>query len=158
MNAAWAHLLMNHIPVVGSWLVTILLLVAWLRRDAYLQRVSFIATVIIGLMVLPTYLSGGRAARFLQNFTADVSESAIDAHAGLAGTATAVFLVIALLALGAAIGVYHEPRRLKIFSPLLLLCLLGNNILLGIVAHRGAFIRHPEIAAEPSAESTFSPH
>lgn len=149
---------MNHIPVVGCWIVTVLLLVAWLRRDEHLQRISFIITVIVGLTVLPTYLSGGRAARFLENFTADVSENAINAHANLAGTATAVFLTIALLALAAAIGVYHVPRRLKIFSPVILLCLVANSILLATVAHRGAFIRHPEIAAEPSAESTFSPH
>lgn len=158
MNAAWAHLLMNHIPVVGCWLVTILLLVSWLRHDAYLQRVSFIATVIVGLTVLPTYLSGGKAARFLGDFTADVSDKAIHAHAGLASIATAVFLIIALLALAAAIAVYHEPRRLKIVSPLLLLCLIGNSILLGAVAHRGAFIRHPEITAAPSDEPAFSPH
>lgn len=158
MNAAWAHLLMNHIPVVGCWLVTVFLLVSWLRRDAYLQRVSFIATVIVGFAVLPSYLSGGKAARFLEGFTADVSEQAIDAHASLAGAATTLSLTIALLALGAAIAVYHEPRRLKIASPLILLFLIGNSILLATVAHRGAVIRHPEILAEPSDESAFSPH
>jgi hypothetical protein len=95
MNPAHFHLATNHIPVVGSGGVPLLMLWAAARKNDQLKRVSLAGFVLIALVAIPVYLSG-KAAEDQVAHLAGVSESIIESH-----EASAAVTLVALEALGA---------------------------------------------------------
>ena len=58
MNAPHLHLILNHVPTIGSAIALGLLLLGLLRRQEALTRVSLEVFFVIALITLPAYLSG----------------------------------------------------------------------------------------------------
>ena len=77
MTLSHLHLVLNHVPVIGSVIAFGLLLLAVLRRSADLRRAALEIVVLVGLFSLPAYLSGAGG----QNEIAD--KSAADLRAWL---------------------------------------------------------------------------
>ncbi|HSQ05685.1 MAG TPA: hypothetical protein VLN59_16725, partial [Burkholderiales bacterium] len=78
-DLAHVHLLLNHVPTIGTILGLGLLLLSFIRRSEHLRKVSFELMFIIALATLPVYLSGNAAAEALKG-AAGVSTTAIAAH------------------------------------------------------------------------------
>ena len=62
MTLSHLHLVLNHVPVIGSVIAFGLLLLALVRRSADLRRAGLEVFVLVGLLSLPAYLSGARRA------------------------------------------------------------------------------------------------
>ena len=58
MNAPHLHLILNHVPTIGSAIALGLLLLGLLRRQEALTRVSLEVFYVVALLTLPAYLSG----------------------------------------------------------------------------------------------------
>jgi len=58
MNTPHLHLLLNHVPTVGTVIAFGLFLLSFVRKDDGLKRVSLEVFYIIALLTLPAYLSG----------------------------------------------------------------------------------------------------
>ncbi len=76
---AHLHLLLNHIPIIGSIFVTVLFIVALLYRNVFLQKVSLWFLVGIALFTAATYATGGDTALAVQGLPG-VSEAMILNH------------------------------------------------------------------------------
>ena len=76
---AHLHLLLNHFPTIGSICGLGLLLMAYLRQEDGLKKVSLEAFFLIGLATLPLYLTGHGADEALKN-AAGVDHNAIAVH------------------------------------------------------------------------------
>jgi len=57
MNAAHAHLLLNHIPILGMLFGLLLLLYALVRGNDDIKKASFGAFVITSLITIPAFSS-----------------------------------------------------------------------------------------------------
>ena len=66
MNQAHLHLLVNHLPVVGSLFAFALLGAGLLRRNLTLTQAGLVAVLAAGLLGLPAQLSGAGAAAIAQ--------------------------------------------------------------------------------------------
>lgn len=86
------HLLLNHFPTIGTVLALGLLLCAQFRKSEELQRTGLILFVIIALLGIPTYISGGAARRAIEG-TADISSDIIAAHQDAATFAFGALLI-----------------------------------------------------------------
>ena len=75
MNATHLHLMLNHIPVIGTGFALLLLLVALAKRSDEWKKVSLWFFVLIALLTVPAYVTG---------------EPAEDGVKGLPGIAKAV--------------------------------------------------------------------
>src|SRR5918993_5499586 len=73
MTLSHLHLVLNHVPVIGSVVAFGLLLLALVRRSADLRRAALEVAVLAGLLSLPAYLSGAGA----QAEVADKSAAAV---------------------------------------------------------------------------------
>ena len=73
------HLLLNHVPTVGSVAGVGLLLLALVRRNDHLLRAGFEVLFIVALATLPVYLTGVAAEGAIEGLDG-VSAEAIETH------------------------------------------------------------------------------
>jgi uncharacterized membrane protein len=156
MNAAHAHLLLNHLPVLGILFSIPLLAFAWWQGTEILRRVALFAVVVAGLLALPAFWTGEPAEETVERIPG-VSESAIESHEELAKFALAASLSAAVIA---AAGLVMARRRGK--TPgVVLAATVGVScaaaVLMGLTANRGGQIRHSEIVGDGPAAGAAAP-
>jgi uncharacterized membrane protein len=144
MTLAHVHLLLNHVPTVGTAIVLGLFLLAFIRKSDELKRVSLEAFFVIALLTLPAYLSGVAAQQEIQD-RPDVSSVLIAAHAD---SAVLAFVLMQLTGGFAWLALWQlrriaRPARVTLFAVLLL-----STLTMAVTARTatlGGEIRHPEI-------------
>jgi hypothetical protein len=149
MNPAHAHLLVNHLPIIGAALAIPLLLVSLWRRD---ERGTFLSAV---LVVVIAGLGGqaaersGHAAEEIVEHLPGVEERWVEEHEERAEVAAWMALANAGLAVVTLALIWRRRGPVPAWGPgLLLLTSLATSATLGWTALAGGEIRHPEIHAE----------
>jgi len=79
MNLAHVHVVINHVPSLGSVVAVCLLVFAILKRNDVLKKATFQLLVFISLMALPTFMTGNASQAILKN-QSDVTKGLIQAH------------------------------------------------------------------------------
>jgi hypothetical protein len=144
MNGAHLHLIINHVPVLGTIFGLGLLAFALWRGSDELKKAALGIFVIIALLTVPTYLTG-EPAWHVVNGLPGVSDSVFHQHddaAGVAFTGSAVLGVLALIGLIWFRG--GKPVK-KWFSALVLAGAVAVSGLMLWTANLGGQIRHTEI-------------
>src|SRR4029434_4393979 len=67
MNAAYVHLLLNHVPVLGVLFALGLLGWAVFRRSDTLLRAGWATLVVVALVALPVYFTGEDAEEVVED-------------------------------------------------------------------------------------------
>lgn len=151
MNFAHWHLLLNHLPVLGTAFGTLVLLTALLKRSDELKRLSLGVFVLAALAAVPAYLTGEPAEGVIERLP-NVAENLIERHEDWA--------LISLVATGltgalALVGwfAYRKTERLPqwLSAGALGLALVTSG-LMAWTANLGGQIRHPEIVAANAAQ------
>ena len=143
MNAAHLHLILNHFPIIGTFMALLVLLLGWLGKKNAVQKTALILFVFVGLISVPVYLSGGGAEDIVEKFPG-ISEQAIEAHEE---SAVVTLIFIELLAVAALMGFALFGRREKLPKEFLLfVAILGINVavLAAKTSNLGGKIRHPQ--------------
>jgi len=152
MALSHLHLVLNHVPVVGSVIASGLLLLALVRRSADLRRAGLEVVVLVGLCSLPAYLSGVGGQRDLAG-RPEVVVAMVRAHhdAALLGSIAMLVTVMA-----AWVGLWQTRRRTQpargVFGAVLLLAIV-TLALMGRASNLGGQIRHPEVSALQAAQA-----
>ena len=145
MNWAHVHLMLNHLPVLGT--IFGLLLLAWavVRRDERLQRAGLATFVLTALAAIPVFLTGEPSEKIVEDL-AGTAEAAIEAH-----EEAAVIALIAIEALGAmALAALFLFRKRGVPRPLAgaaLVFALATAGWMAQTANLGGRIRHAELGA-----------
>ncbi len=148
MNGAHLHLMLNHLPVIGTLIATGLLTVAVLRPNDSLRRAALALLVLGGFAAGAAQLTGEPAEETVED-RVGVSESAIESHEDAAKLATIGAVVLAVGAAGALLAF----RRRGVPNAAAVALLVGGFAVTGAMAwtaNLGGLIRHPEIAAAGS--------
>jgi hypothetical protein len=144
MTLAHLHLLLNHVPTVGSVVVLGLLLLAYIRRNEHLKHVALEVLFVIALVVFPLYVTGVGAQRELRG-RPEISDTAIRQHqdVAIAGfTLTEFAGFVAWLALW---QVRRGGRAARGLVPIVMVLLAVALAVMAWAANLGGEIRHPEI-------------
>lgn len=150
MSAAHLHLVMNHVPTVGSVVALGLLLLSFVRRNEHLRHVALEVLFVIALVTLPVYVTG-LAGQYELRDRPDVSVDAMRSHhdAALIG-----FTVMELAGFAAWVALWQSRRRGRpargLVSAVTMLLIVALAIM-GRAANIGGEIRHPEILAGGAA-------
>ena len=142
MNAAYLHLTLNHIPVLGSVFGIVLLAVALLRRNETLLRAAWVSFVVVALVAIPVYFSG-RSAEDIVKHEPGVTKDAIHAHEDIALFALVGAEALGILALWALV-LSRRGRTPAWLGPGSLVLAIVVAGLMGFTAERGGRINHPE--------------
>ena len=157
MNAAHAHLLLNHIPVIGAILGVMVLVWGFYRRNADVRTAAMLLFVIVALLSIPAFLTGEPAEHMI-NKMPGVDRKLIHEH-----EEAAEFAIWVMEGLGVAslAGLYFAwtnkpvPRWLNI---VILALGLATAAAMARTSNLGGVIRHPEINGVPAQAPTEQAH
>lgn len=150
MNGPHWHLILNHIPVLGTAFGLGLLLFALWRKSDELKKAAFGTLVLIALLAVPAYLTGEPAEGGVKGL-AGVVKSDIEHHEE---AATIAFVGVLVLGVGALAGCIVFRRGKTIpgwFSSLIVAAALIVSGLMAWTANLGGQVRHSEIRGGPGA-------
>ena len=148
MNTAHLHLLLNHLPVIGTIFALMLLAFAWLRKSSELGKTGLGFFVALGLIGIVVYLTGEPAEELVEGLPG-ISETLLESHEEAALISTALLALYGLFAGYELFRFRGADRRLPRSATALALGLaLVPAIAMGYTANLGGMIRHDEIRAE----------
>jgi uncharacterized membrane protein len=153
MNPAHLHLMLNHIPVLGTPFCMALVGWALIQKSEELKRVSLGAFVIVALLAIPAYLTGEPAEEVIEHLPG-VSKATIEEHEDAATFAFAGVLAVGVAALGGL--VFHwraKPAPNWIVVVVLVLSVIVFAMMIR-TANLGGLIRHPELRSDFRAQQT----
>jgi uncharacterized membrane protein len=155
MTLAHLHLLLNHVPTVGTVIALALLLMSLIRRNEGMKRLGLELFCVIGLITVVTYVSGLGAQPSVEEMGADVEIIQRHHDAAFQGS---VFMV--LTGFVAWLGLWKSRRgaHASLDVPAVLLLSAITVALMARAANLGGEIRHPEILTpEAAASAAISP-
>ena len=153
MNWAHLHLALNHIPVLGTLFVGILLVTACLKRSEELMRLSLAWFVALTIISLPIKFTGDFAYQAVGD-SPWLLPAGINAHEQAADQATTG---IFLLGLVAATGLFQARggRSIPAWTiPVTAVLALATFVLMARTANLGGQLRHEEIRPSGSRPAT----
>ena len=145
MNWAHLHLLLNHIPVLGTVFGLVLLAYAIVRRNDALKKVALGAFVAIALVALPVYFTGEPAEEIVEG-TAGVSKAAIEAHEESALVSLVGVELLGIIALIGPVTARARPVSATVSGATLVVS-LATAALIVRTANLGGQVHHEEIRA-----------
>ena len=143
MNAANWHLLLNHLPIIGTYFSTILLVIGILIKNQTIKNTGLGFFILTALFAIPALLTG-EGAKDVLNSIGQKNEYFINQHEKLAENAFWLSISIAIFSIGALIG-WRKKKQTQILTITVLLTGLGNSILMTAAGNTGGQIRHTEI-------------
>lgn len=144
MNPLHVHLLINHLPVFGTLLGIVVLMLALWRRSEQIESVAYFLFIISSLGAVISYLTGEGAEEAVEHIQG-ISKTAIERHEDFA-----IYPLLTLILLGvvSVVGIIliQEKSRLvgKIRSVLLILAVI-SFVLIAWAGYLGGQIRHTEL-------------
>lgn len=150
MNWAYAHLLLNHFPVLGTLFGLTLLGYAMIRRNDTLKRAALGTFVVVALLALPAYFTGEPAEEVVER-AAGISKSLIEAHEDAALLSLIGVELLGLVSLVALVITSRgRPVTPRATSTVLVLSLV-TAALMARTANLGGQIHHQEIVTGAAA-------
>ena len=152
MSLVHLHLLLNHWPIIGTFLALGLFLVALASRSIDLKKTSLTLFALVALLSIPTYVSGSAAQHVLQ-LDPNAPFTLIAAHQGAALLALIFIEITGAIAWFALWHFRRTSRPAAWISPAVLLSSIVTVGFLTIAGNTGGAIHHPEILAGPESAS-----
>jgi len=150
MNAAHIHLMLNHVPVLGTAFGLGLLVIASWRKSEELKKTALSVFVVVALLAVPVYLTGEPAEDVVKPLP-DVSKPVIEQHEE---AATVAFTGVLVLGVAAFAGLLPF-RRGKILPAWYGSVMLAASVIVGGLmawtANLGGQVRHTEIRSSASS-------
>ena len=144
MDATHIHLMLNHVPVLGTVFGLLLLAAALLRKTQELLKTSLIVFAVCAAFAVPVYLTGEPAEHLVEGLPG-ITEAISEEHEEAAQSAFIAVLVLGVAAL-ATLAIFRGPRLVpRWFGGALLVAALVACGLMLRTANLGGKVRHTEI-------------
>ena len=153
MDPVHIHLLLSHVPVLGTLFAVPVLAYGLIRKSDEMKRLGFIILVFAALVTIPVYLTGEPTEHVAEKLTG-VSEAIIDPHEDSAKTTMIFMMITGAISL---IAFFFTKSTQSLTRWLFLLTLLLSIVTAGLMvrtANLGGQIRHTEIGADGGTPQT----
>ncbi|OWY21790.1 hypothetical protein C7N43_06660 [Sphingobacteriales bacterium UPWRP_1] len=150
MDATHLHLLLNHFPVIGSLIGTLLLVYGFITRSNDVKVAACILIAVMALIALPVMKTGESAEETVENLPG-VSEQLIHDHEEAAEVSLWVMLAAGALSV---LSVILYVAGKQAFQYAVAATLLLSALSFGLMARTGYLggqIRHTEIRSGAAA-------
>ena len=144
MDPAHLHLIVNHVPILGTLFALVLGAYGAARRQPDVVRAALLALVVVGVASVVATRSGEGAEEVVEDLPG-VSERVIHEHEEAAEVANYAAIALSILALGVLVWRRRQPD--VGLAPTAVL-LVGTALVFGLMARAGNLggqIRHTEI-------------
>jgi hypothetical protein len=150
-NLAHFHLMLNHVPTIGTVVALGLLMVGYTRRDDGLKHIGLEVLFMIAVLTVPAYMTGVGAYQALRK-APDVSDIAIRVHQDVALIAFTVTEIAGFVGWLALWQWRRRGRAARGIVPLTMALVIAALATMGGAASLGGEIRHPEIGSSMTPE------
>jgi uncharacterized membrane protein len=157
MNWAHLHLILNHLPVLGTMFGLGILAYGLWKRSEDNKRLALGLLVITALLAIPAYLTGEPAEGAVKGL-AGVAGDLIERHEEAAGVALGGVLALGLFAVVGLVAFRGQRPVAKWFAVTALLGALVVSGLMAWTANLGGQVHHPEIRGTVSQSSAVKGH
>lgn len=144
MDPTHAHLVLNHVPVLGTLAGIVLLIAGMGLRSADLKRAGLVGLLVAALAAVPVYLTGEPAEETVESI-AGVSKAVVEEHES---SGKLSLMAIGLLGVVSATALLASRRAAGLPAALTSAVLIGSVAVGGLMvrtANLGGQIRHSEI-------------
>ena len=142
MNAAHLHLLINHLPIIGSALGGFVLAYGLYTKSMHARLAGFYLLIIASVGGVIAYFSGEAAEDIMEH--TDAMHQAIEAHEDFAVVALAALVVSGIAAVAGLIFTKRHSGKAPAISFVALLLALLSFTVAGYTGLLGGKIMHPE--------------
>lgn len=144
MDITHLHLILAHVPVIGTFFGFALLAWGYVTKDILLKKAALVNFIIVAVIGLAVFLTGDGAKEAVQRLPG-IAEKTIDTHEEL-GEKAIWFLGV----LGAAslVSLYLATKNNRRFKILCMITLIVSVLTIGmmvVVGYTGGQIRHTEL-------------
>jgi hypothetical protein len=147
LSPAHLHLILNHIPVLGTTIFAPVILIWGLARHSRdITVTGLLLAVILAVTAVPTYLTGEPAEKQIEN-APWFQESRVESHEEWAEAGLVAVLITGVIALVALWRARRAQPLTPVFTNLVLAGLVVSAVLFALAALTGGEIRHDEIRA-----------
>jgi uncharacterized membrane protein len=147
MDPVLGHLVINHVPIIGTILAVGIVLVALILKNDTVKRTGLILFVAAGITVYPANFTGEEAEEVVEN-QVGVSEQQIHEHEEAAETTMTLMSIALVLALVHLFGKPAAPNIQRLVFAAYLLTAIGACTYAGIAGHEGGKIMRPSLGME----------
>jgi uncharacterized membrane protein len=144
MNEAQVHLMLNHVPVIGSFVLAFIFIHLHIRNNEKSKKGVFLSYILVLAVMIVVVITGDPSEEILKNYPG-ISSSLIELHENFGYASLYLIIVLSLLSI---YGLYLI-RKLKAlpvwFNTGFITAASVLIVLVALTAHYGGQIRHPEI-------------
>lgn len=148
MDGIQIHLLLNHFPIIGTFIGTVLLAWGMLRAQYAVKQTGLILLVAMGLIGIPVHISGEDAEHKVERLEG-VDHHLVHEHEEWGGRAFLAGNITLLVALIAFVAGFFSHNT-KVLSSVALIAAIITCAVMVQTGSTGGKIRHPEIRGEVS--------
>lgn len=157
INGVHLHLLLNHVPILGSVFALVLLIIGYFNRNDILSKTGLWTLVVVSVIAIPVFLSGEEAEHAVEGIMG-VSEVSIETHEDQAAIAFWSLMCSGAIALGTLLSALKSQNIHRTLLLLNVFLMLGTFVLMARAGNSGGAIRHPEINATTSSSGGEEEH
>lgn len=152
MDSTHIHLLLNHFPIIGTFIGTLVLAWAVVRKSNDLRSAGCTIIILMALVAIPVYLTGEPAEESVEHLPG-VSESMIESHEDAALQALIALEVAGVLALAGFFAHRTGHQRAHTLTLGALTVAIVSCALMSYTGFLGGQIRHSELRGAGQTES-----
>jgi hypothetical protein len=143
-NSAHLHLILNHFPVIGTAFVVFAFGYGVFTNNDKIKKLSMFILVLVGLITIPVFLSGGKAAGLVRGIEG-VFEEHIEPHEEFAKISFISMEITAFVSLLGFVLFRSEKNIPAWFGIMLLILMLAVTGMMLYTSHLGGRISHYEL-------------
>lgn len=144
MNAVHAHLLLNHVPILGSLFGVLLLMIGMGMKNKTLEITGLSTMLLAALFTIPAFFSGEEAEHVIEGMSG-FSDFHLEEHEEHAELSLWMMIASGLLSLISLVAYRFAPNRLKIVRLIALVLGLVAFLTMIPLANHGGKIMHQEL-------------
>jgi len=147
MNFAHVHLVINHLPVVGTLFCFLLVLAASFMKNQDVLKLSLGFCIFIAVVTIPVFLTGDPAKDVIEKMPG-ISDNLIESHEE---AAVFSFILVEIMGVLSAVGIYTRVKKImlpKWYLTSFLFVIFLTMIFMTWTANQGGKIQHKEIQVD----------
>ncbi len=144
MNQTHLHLLINHLPIFGSILGSIVLTQAIWTKNDQTKIAAYNLFIISSVGAIITFITGESAEETVENMTG-ILKSSISSHAEFAVFALASLIILGIASIGGIFMTLGKSSNANSLSKVILIISVISFLLAARTGYLGGKIRHTEI-------------
>lgn len=151
MNWAYLHVIVNHFPIVGVIIGTLLLSAGMIFKNTGV-KISALGTIVFAsLMAIIAYLTGDPAGETVSGYP-EVAKSLISRHENIATIGMYLMVPAGLFAASSLYSIWKKDKYIRFLIIITLISSLISSVTMTYIGRTGGQIRHTEFRDEAAKQ------